>query len=82
MSGMHTGFTNYEGPCCGGYVPPFFCYQGLGWEICEDRNTYVFWDAYHPTEASNRIVADRMLNGNKSDCWPLNIRELYYHLLG
>ncbi|KAI3469074.1 hypothetical protein Pfo_025737 [Paulownia fortunei] len=77
------GFENSDGPCCGGYVPPFFCYKGkdanTSSALCDDRKTYVFWDAYHPTEAANLIIADKLLNGDKTNCSPMNIRELYDH---
>ncbi|KAK6119432.1 hypothetical protein DH2020_046822 [Rehmannia glutinosa] len=74
----HYGFENSDGPCCGGYVPPFFCYNTTS-TVCKDRKTYVFWDAYHPTEAANLIVADKLLNGDKTNCSPINIRQLYNH---
>ncbi|KAK4796039.1 hypothetical protein SAY86_028365 [Trapa natans] len=28
---------------------------------CQDANKYVFWDAFHPTEKTNRIVADYLV---------------------
>ncbi|PQP98738.1 GDSL esterase/lipase [Prunus yedoensis var. nudiflora] len=34
-------------------------------------------DAYHPTEAANMIIAKRLLDGNESVSYPINIRELY-----
>ncbi|KAL2237906.1 GDSL esterase/lipase At5g41890 [Sesamum indicum] len=77
------GFENSEGPCCGGYVPPFLCYKGKDATttsaLCDDRKAYVFWDAYHPTEAANLIVAERLLDGDTSYCSPMNIRQLYHH---
>lgn len=27
---------------------------------CSDANKYVFWDAFHPTEKTNAILADYM----------------------
>lgn len=45
--------------------------------LCEDRGKYVFWDAYHPTEAANLIIAEKLLNGDRSVSFPINIRELY-----
>ncbi|KAG8374527.1 hypothetical protein BUALT_Bualt10G0004200 [Buddleja alternifolia] len=75
------GFENSDGPCCGGYFPPFFCYKGkeanTNSALCGDRTKYVFWDAYHPTEAANLIVADKLLHGDKSYCSPMNIHQLY-----
>ncbi|KAL9178160.1 hypothetical protein ABFS82_01G107100 [Erythranthe guttata] len=81
------GFDNSDGPCCGGYIPPFFCYKGkddaadiTSSSLCGDRKRYVFWDAYHPTEAANLAVADKLLNGDQTNCSPMNIRQLYTHV--
>ncbi|KAE9459680.1 hypothetical protein C3L33_08454, partial [Rhododendron williamsianum] len=64
------GFENAEDPCCGGYFPPFVCFKGSDANtssfLCEDRSKYLFWDAYHPTEAANIIVAESLLNGGQS----------------
>uniref|UniRef100_A0A453PHY6 GDSL esterase/lipase n=1 Tax=Aegilops tauschii subsp. strangulata TaxID=200361 RepID=A0A453PHY6_AEGTS len=27
---------------------------------CRDRKAYVFWDAYHTSDAANRVIADRL----------------------
>lgn len=76
-----SGFENAEDPCCGGYFPPFVCFKGSDANtssfLCEDRSKYLFWDAYHPTEAANIIVAESLLNGGQSVSSPINIRELY-----
>ncbi|KAM7525944.1 hypothetical protein LguiA_015846 [Lonicera macranthoides] len=75
------GFENAKDPCCGGYFPPFVCFNGKNVNgssvLCEDRGKYVFWDAYHPTEAANLIIAEKLLNGDQSVSSPINIRELY-----
>ncbi|CAK9167449.1 unnamed protein product [Ilex paraguariensis] len=79
------GFENADDPCCGGYFPPFVCYQGnhasTSSVLCNDRAKYVFWDAYHPTEAANVIIAEKLLNGDKTASSPINIRELYHYNL-
>ncbi|KAL6004319.1 hypothetical protein ACLOJK_004868 [Asimina triloba] len=75
------GFENASDPCCGGNFPPFVCYSGsnknVSSSLCEDRSKYVFWDAYHPTEAANIIVADKLMDGDKSVVSPVNVRQLY-----
>ncbi|GAV88898.1 Lipase_GDSL domain-containing protein [Cephalotus follicularis] len=77
----HYGFENADAPCCGGYFPPFVCFKwhSSNTGLCEDRSKYVFWDAYHPTEAANIIVAKELLDGGESISFPINIRELYNH---
>ncbi|XP_020587229.1 GDSL esterase/lipase At5g37690 [Phalaenopsis equestris] len=27
-------------------------------KLCDNRHEYVFWDAYHPTDAANQVIAD------------------------
>ncbi|XP_057968053.1 GDSL esterase/lipase At5g41890 [Malania oleifera] len=80
------GFENADDPCCGGYIPPFICFQGNTTDeeknssvVCEDRSKYVFWDAYHPTEAANRLIADNLLDGPKPLCYPINLRQLHHY---
>ncbi|XP_030955824.1 GDSL esterase/lipase At5g41890 [Quercus lobata] len=74
------GFENANDPCCGGNFPPFVCFKGPNAKtsaLCDDRSKYVFWDAYHPTEAANIIIAKMLLDGDESVSFPINIRELY-----
>ncbi|KAL3499098.1 hypothetical protein ACH5RR_041830 [Cinchona calisaya] len=77
------GFENADGPCCGGYFPPFVCYKGKNANassaLCNNRAKYVFWDAYHPTEAANLIIAGQLLDGGRDVCHPMNIRQLHLH---
>ncbi|KAL8253457.1 hypothetical protein R6Q59_037150 [Mikania micrantha] len=55
-------------------------YNGLGLctplsNICQDRNAYVFWDAYHPSERANRLIAQEIFNGTKY-MNPMNLSTL------
>lgn len=79
------GFVNANQPCCGGYFPPFICYkdqnQDKSSSLCDDRSKYVFWDAYHPTEAANIIIAQELLDGDETISSPINIRQLYAYRL-
>ncbi|XP_073149989.1 GDSL esterase/lipase At5g45670-like isoform X2 [Henckelia pumila] len=44
---------------------------------CLDRNDYLFWDAFHPSEAANIIIARRSYNAEKgSDAYPYDINRL------
>ncbi|KAL0321328.1 UNVERIFIED_CONTAM: GDSL esterase/lipase [Sesamum radiatum] len=44
---------------------------------CRNRNEYLFWDAFHPTEAANVIVGRRSYSAQKaSDAYPFDIRRL------
>ncbi|KAL1191266.1 GDSL esterase/lipase [Cardamine amara subsp. amara] len=43
---------------------------------CVLRDRHVFWDAFHPTQAFNLIIALRAFNGSKSDCYPINLSQM------
>ncbi|KAF9623575.1 hypothetical protein IFM89_003365 [Coptis chinensis] len=43
---------------------------------CLNRDKYIFWDAFHPTQAVNAIVAKRCYIPNTTDCYPISILEL------
>ncbi|KAJ7000113.1 GDSL esterase/lipase [Populus alba x Populus x berolinensis] len=44
---------------------------------CRNRNQYVFWDAFHPTEAANVIIGRRSYSAQSaSDTYPFDIRRL------
>ncbi|XP_061349163.1 GDSL esterase/lipase At4g16230-like [Gastrolobium bilobum] len=72
------GFDNPSSACCymagrfGGLIP---C--GPTSKVCWDRSKYVFWDPYHPSDAANVIIANRLLDGGSKDITPVNIRRLF-----
>lgn len=43
---------------------------------CPNRDQYVFWDAFHPTEKVNVIMGRRAFNGDLSVAYPMNIQQL------
>ncbi|KAK9271160.1 hypothetical protein L1049_026749 [Liquidambar formosana] len=43
---------------------------------CPNREQYVFWDAFHPTEAVNIIMGRKAFNGDQSFVYPINIQQL------
>ncbi|KAJ0018499.1 hypothetical protein Pint_10159 [Pistacia integerrima] len=44
---------------------------------CPNRREYVFWDAFHPTDAANEIIARRSYSAQSaSDAYPMDIRRL------
>ncbi|XP_057485222.1 GDSL esterase/lipase At4g16230-like isoform X2 [Actinidia eriantha] len=71
------GFENADSACCyvagrfGGLIP---C--GPPSKFCPNRSKYVFWDPYHPTDATNGIIASRLLGGGTDDISPMNILSL------
>ncbi|OMO90378.1 Lipase, GDSL [Corchorus capsularis] len=43
---------------------------------CLNRDEYIFWDAYHPTQAFNEIIALKAYSGSQSLCYPINIKQM------
>lgn len=67
------GFETAQVACCG--QGP---YNGLGLctpasNLCPDRNTYAFWDAFHPSEKANRIIVGQFMNGDSKYMHPFNL---------
>ncbi|KAJ7525773.1 hypothetical protein O6H91_17G065600 [Diphasiastrum complanatum] len=70
------GFTSTNTGCCG--VGRFNGQLGCTpiSNICPNRKNYIFWDPFHPTEASNLIFAPALFSGNTSAISPFNIQQL------
>ncbi|KAL1205164.1 GDSL esterase/lipase [Cardamine amara subsp. amara] len=71
------GFTVTNAGCCGigRNAGQITCLPGQ--RPCRNRNAYVFWDAFHPTEAANVIIAKRSFNAQSpSDAYPMDISRL------
>ncbi|PKA54645.1 GDSL esterase/lipase [Apostasia shenzhenica] len=43
---------------------------------CSNRNEYVFWDAFHPTEKVNIIMARKAFSALDNSVYPINIQQL------
>lgn len=71
------GFEVADTACCGGggqYKGIIPC--GAAASVCPDHSKNVFWDPYHPSEATNAIIAGRLLDGGPDICFPMNLRQL------
>ncbi|KAF4377664.1 GDSL esterase/lipase At4g16230-like [Cannabis sativa] len=72
-----SGFKNTKSACCGGG-------GDLNAEnacspksvVCEDRNSFLFWDQFHPTEAAYKLAAMALYGGGKQHVHPINIGQL------
>lgn len=74
---VFSGFRVTNAGCCGigRNAGQITCLPGQ--RPCRDRNAYVFWDAFHPTEAANVIIARRSYNvQSSSDAYPIDISRL------
>ncbi|XP_023001436.1 GDSL esterase/lipase At5g45670-like [Cucurbita maxima] len=44
---------------------------------CSNRDEYLFWDAFHPTEAGNAVIGRRAYSAQRpTDAYPIDIRRL------
>ncbi|KAH9619371.1 hypothetical protein KSS87_011672 [Heliosperma pusillum] len=44
---------------------------------CDDRKKYIFWDAFHPTEIVNIVLAKKAFTSkSKSYAYPINVKQL------
>ncbi|MCL7043118.1 hypothetical protein MKW94_022801 [Papaver nudicaule] len=69
------GFNTIDHGCCGVEGSERITCL-LGSMPCPNRNQYVFWDAFHPTQAVNAILAERLWMGPPGDCYPINMQQM------
>ncbi|KAK8942365.1 GDSL esterase/lipase [Platanthera zijinensis] len=70
------GFTEVEAACCG--------LRDLNAKVacipislyCSDRTNHVFWDFYHPMEATAGILAADLVDGSGPHVYHVNVRQL------
>ncbi|KAJ1281614.1 hypothetical protein BS78_04G319100 [Paspalum vaginatum] len=70
------GFATSTQACCGQGR-----FNGMGLctvvsSLCADRNAYVFWDAFHPTERANRLIVNQFMNGGVDVIAPMNLSTI------
>ncbi|ONK74948.1 uncharacterized protein A4U43_C03F11750 [Asparagus officinalis] len=70
------GFTDVKAACCGiGNLNALIACLPVS-RLCEDRTSYVFWDLYHPTEATARLLTETMFSGSRPYVFPINVKQL------
>ncbi|CAD6272105.1 unnamed protein product [Miscanthus lutarioriparius] len=70
------GFSVIDRGCCGigrnrGMIT---CLPFL--RPCLNRNAYIFWDAFHPTERVNVLLGRAAFSGGNDVVYPMNIQQL------
>ncbi|XP_050224386.1 GDSL esterase/lipase At5g33370-like [Mercurialis annua] len=70
------GFSTSKIACCG--QGP---YNGLGLctaasNLCPNRDEYVFWDPFHPSERANKLIVHQILTGSTDYMSPMNLSTI------
>uniref|UniRef100_A0A2C9UTE9 GDSL esterase/lipase n=1 Tax=Manihot esculenta TaxID=3983 RepID=A0A2C9UTE9_MANES len=70
------GFVTSKVACCGQGL-----YNGIGTctvfsSLCSNRNEYVFWDSFHPTERANRIIVQQLMTASTKYMNPMNLSTI------
>lgn len=73
---VYAGFVSAKIACCG--QGP---YNGLGLctplsNLCDNRDLYAFWDAFHPSEKANKIIVEQMMTGSTEYMSPMNLSTI------
>ncbi|XP_031285661.1 GDSL esterase/lipase 7-like [Pistacia vera] len=70
------GFVVPNRACCGNgrYGGNLTCLPLQ--QPCANRNQYIFWDPFHPTQAVNAIVAKSCYGKSATKCYPISIDHL------
>ncbi|KAK8968530.1 GDSL esterase/lipase [Platanthera guangdongensis] len=70
------GFTEVKAGCCGlGNLNAKVACTPLSF-LCPNPKEYVFWDLYHPTEAADEIIVNKIVDGGLPFVYPVNARRL------
>ncbi|KAK9055669.1 hypothetical protein SSX86_026754 [Deinandra increscens subsp. villosa] len=70
------GFITSKVACCG--QGP---YNGVGIcmptsNLCANRDMYVFWDPFHPTERANKLIVETIYTGSEKYMHPMNLSTI------
>ncbi|XVE62690.1 hypothetical protein DITRI_Ditri06bG0139900 [Diplodiscus trichospermus] len=70
------GFVTSKIACCG--QGP---YNGIGLctmasNLCPNRDAYVFWDPFHPSERANRLIVQQIMTGSSKYMNPMNLSTI------
>ncbi|KAI3441671.1 Lipase_GDSL domain-containing protein [Psidium guajava] len=70
------GFTEVKAACCGlGTLNAKVACLPIS-KYCTNRRDHVFWDLYHPTEAADRILIDKVFHGFPQYAYPMDVQQL------
>ncbi|EXB65605.1 GDSL esterase/lipase 6 [Morus notabilis] len=71
------GFTDVSTACCGdGTLGGELQCGKEGYKICAKPNEFLFWDYFHPTEHTYKLISKALWAGNTARVRPVNLKTL------
>ncbi|XP_058744299.1 GDSL esterase/lipase At5g33370-like [Vicia villosa] len=69
-------FVETKEACCG--QGP---YNGIGLctlasNICQNREDYLFWDSFHPSEKANKLIVEKIMTASTEFIYPMNLSTI------
>lgn len=76
LSVNFSDFTEVETACCGAgkFNGESFCEPKAN--LCLNREEYLFWDLFHPTQAASKLAALTLFGGPPRFVAPINFSQL------
>ncbi|CAK7326686.1 unnamed protein product [Dovyalis caffra] len=70
-------FSDVANACCGGGTLGGLLQCGReGYKICPNPNTFLFWDYFHPSEHTYKLISKGLWGGKNSRIRPVNLKTL------
>ncbi|XP_059658359.1 GDSL esterase/lipase 6 [Cornus florida] len=71
------GFSNVSSACCGeGTLGGMVQCGKEGYKMCSNPNEFLFWDYFHPSEHTYKLISKALWGGRGSRIRPLNLKTL------
>ncbi|KAL2509698.1 GDSL esterase/lipase 6 [Forsythia ovata] len=71
------GFADVNNACCGdGTLGGFLQCGKEGYTICKNPNEYLFWDFFHPSERTYKLITKALWAGRHTRIRPVNLKTL------
>ncbi|XP_057810719.1 GDSL esterase/lipase 6 isoform X1 [Salvia miltiorrhiza] len=71
------GFVDVEKACCGnGKLGGEVQCGKEGYKVCKNPNQYLFWDFFHPSERTYKLIAKALWAGGPTRIRPFNLNTL------
>ncbi|KAM7463481.1 hypothetical protein LguiA_031602 [Lonicera macranthoides] len=71
------GFSNVSWACCGdGTLGGLVQCGKIGYKMCTNPNEFLFWDYFHPSEHTYKLISKSLWAGGQTRIRPINLKAL------